>query len=540
MNATACARHRVAVLGGGISGLSLSWYLRVAAAAGSHTELVLVEGSDRVGGWIKSDVDSGHVFERGPRGFRPSGTGVQALRLIEEIGLAQHAVRPEDAAKNRFLYVDGRLQKMPSSAADVLLRMPNVLRRAIGDVLLEPTRPRGLWSDESIHDFVSRRFGAHVSEKIVGGMVSGIYAGDTRALSLRACFPRLWELERDHGSIVKGLLFPGKKTENVPGSVAAAADEQENPVAGITSNDSAFVREFSKAAQVSFTGGMEQLTRTLEERLREDSGVRIIKGDPVSKIFTYSTQGEVPLTNVPGTHHGASVVLDSGEVIECDHIFSTLPAPALSNALVSSLEDECHHEVGEPQISGHARLASGISQLLDNIDAVDVGVVNLAFSSVPEKLKIIPGFGYLVPSSENDRVLGVSFDSCIFPTQGDACVTPNHTIADSSIAEDKAFRVCVMIGGVHGRDVIDMTEEELLKEAKSGLSRHVGLNDADLGSIIAFKAGVMRQCIPQYRVGHNALVRDIEKALDSTNGLTTANQFGSALTVLGNSFYGNV
>ena len=312
-------------------------------------------------------------------------------------------------------------------------------------------------------------------------------------------------------------------------------------MAGVTRTDSAFVREFAKASQVSFGGGMQQLTDTLEQRLSEDGGVRIIKGDPVCEIGTHPA-GTTTTTGVGLTGAAASVRLASGEVIECDHIFSTLPAPALRSALLSSLEDRGNatssndHTTSQGATTGHAHMAATVSDLLDDIHAVDVGVVNLAFATVPKKLADIPGFGYLVPATENDRVLGVSFDSCIFPTQGTAAL---DATADVPVAGDDAFRVCVMIGGVHGRDVADMTEEELTLEAKSGLSRHVGLSDADLDTIVAAKAGVMQQCIPQYYVGHNALVRNIERALDPGQGPATHDPPSSAaLTVLGNSFYG--
>ena len=532
--------RRVAVLGGGVSGLTLSWYLRRAARGvgrlvanrgsgggggddadeASELEVVLIEGGQRLGGWIRSDTDQGHVFERGPRGFRPNGTGVQVLRLIEELGMAEEALMPEDDAKHRFLFVDGELQKMPSSIADMAFRMPSVLRSAIKGVLQEPSKPRGLWADESIHGFISRRFGTHVAEKIVSGMVSGIYAGDTRSLSLRACFPRLWQLEHEHGSIVKGLVFPGKKKVKGGDGHSPSGDDIEDPTKGVVCTDSNFVREYSKASQVSFSGGMEQLTITLEKHLSEDKCVEILKGDPVSEIITLNNDGDKKIGEAREGHARAIVRTSSGKCIECDEVFSTLPAEGLRAALLPSLKQHSSEESCDEE---HTRMAQKVCDLIEDIQSVDVGVVNLAFDRVPEKMAEIRGFGYLVPASEDEHILGVSFDSCIFPSQ--------DTVRVSS---KDAFRVCVMIGGVHGADVSTMSEGELTEEAKNALVRHIGISKSDLDSIVASKAGVMHKCIPQYNVGHNALVRNMEQALHNAQKKNSK----IPLTILGNSFYG--
>ncbi len=556
---------RVAVLGGGVSGLTLAWYLRARArdalaaaralagtrgtsAAAAHPgggggggrdalrelldlEVVVVERAPRLGGWVQS-VDGGpssgnggggggdgaspgsrgHVFERGPRGFRPSGTGLQTLRLVEALGLADAAVRPEDAAKHRFLYVDGALQKMPAGLAD-LARMPPVLRESLRGIVGEPFRPRGLWADESIHDFVSRRFSPHVAEKLVGAMVSGIYAGDPKELSVRSCLPRLWDWELDAGSVLKGAFGVGGAKNSRGGGVGGAGAARRVDV--VHDDDSEFVRTFSKASQVSFQHGMEQLTRTLADALDRDPAVRIVTGQGAAEIGT----GAEGAGGALSTPQGMYVSLDDGETLECDHVFSTLPAPALRAALQRGRSG--------PGAGGDDGLDT-VCDLLGDIHAVDVGVVNLAFEGPEDPIKR-EGFGYLIPSSEGERILGVSFDSCIFPGQsvpGRGAPDGTNGSSDNKVVET---RVCVMIGGVHGRDVASMDESALLDEARSALSRQLGMSDAALATEVSSCAGVMRECIPQYRVGHGELVRQVELELQREM---------PGLTVLGTPFYG--
>jgi hypothetical protein len=122
-----------------------------------------------------------------------------------------------------------------------VLRMPSVLKEALRGIVHEPFVPRGLWSDETVHSFVSRRFGDHAATRVFGGMVSGIYAGDIHRLSMKSCFPKLWNWERDHGSVLKGMF--SKSSPN------------QDPFQGVVAEDSPFVQSYATAAQVSFKHG---------------------------------------------------------------------------------------------------------------------------------------------------------------------------------------------------------------------------------------------------------------------------------------------
>ena len=505
------------ILGGGISGLSLAYFLRQRIASTLkqsisllsttsidkeqinqllNATITIIESKPRVGGWIETNDQHGHVFERGPRGFRPNGNGVEILRLAEDLGLSNAAVKTSTESKHRFLYVEGQLQQMPAGLSD-LLQLPSVLRGAIQGILREPFQPKGLWSDETIDSFVTRRFGKHVARNIVGGMVSGIYGGDITKLSIKSCFPRLYDLENEHGSIIKGML---KKTKpNI------------DPFQGPIESDSSFIHEYSKAAQVSFIHGLEQLTTTLEKELLKDENVTIVRGDEVVGVCNNGSESD------KGDVH---VTLQSGTVIKSDHIFSTLPSKALSTILqeqTNIVSDQVIH-------------------ILNEMETCDIGIVNMAFND--ESFIKKPGFGYLIPGSENEKVLGVSFDSCIFPEQTPSSSSDvnkknknkNENENENENEKEKGSVVCVMVGGVNCLNVKDMNKDELLEEAKTALSKHLQLDRKDIDAKLKSNViGIVNECIPQYRVGHSANVKILEKEFKKDL---------PELTILGTPFYG--
>ncbi|XP_057384148.1 protoporphyrinogen oxidase isoform X3 [Balaenoptera acutorostrata] len=155
----------VVVLGGGISGLAASYHL---SRAPCPPKVVLVEGSERLGGWIRSvRGPDGAVFELGPRGIRPAGVlGARTLLMVSELGLDSEVlpVRGDHAAaQNRFLYVGGALHALPSGIRGLLRPSPPFSKPLFWAGLKELTTPRGKDPDETVHSFTERRLGPEVS-----------------------------------------------------------------------------------------------------------------------------------------------------------------------------------------------------------------------------------------------------------------------------------------------------------------------------------------------------------------------------------------
>ncbi|ELK16373.1 Protoporphyrinogen oxidase [Pteropus alecto] len=227
----------VVVLGGGISGLAASYYL---SRAPCPPKVVLVEGSEHLGGWIRSlRGPDGAVFELGPRGIRPAGAlGARTLLLlllcprtcgeqVSELGLDSEVlpVRGDHpAARNRFLYVGGALHALPSGFRGLLRPVPPFSKPLFWAGLKELTAPRGKDPDETVHSFAERRLGPEVASLAMDSLCRGVFAGDSRELSIRSCFPSLFQAEQSHGSVLLGLLLGAALGALLPAEASPLAE----------------------------------------------------------------------------------------------------------------------------------------------------------------------------------------------------------------------------------------------------------------------------------------------------------------------------
>lgn len=189
---------RTVVIGGGISGLSLGFALKHAG----HPVRVL-EASERAGGSISTVEKDGFLLECGPHGFLDVEPAMQAL--VDTLGLTSDLRPAEESAKRRYLFTGGKLRALPTSPpaflASDLLPWASKLR-----VLLEPFSLRGREPDESLARFARRHIGKRATELLIDAAQTGIYAGDVERLSASATFPKIVALEREHRSLVLGML----------------------------------------------------------------------------------------------------------------------------------------------------------------------------------------------------------------------------------------------------------------------------------------------------------------------------------------------
>jgi oxygen-dependent protoporphyrinogen oxidase len=231
----------IAVVGGGIAGLTAAFTLSAA-----H-DVTLFESEATAGGKIRSQQLDGFLFEWGPSGFLSNAQELNALAAELELTEAVIDARPE--AKNRFIFWDGKLHKLPSKPPEIFsmsLLSPMGKLRAFRELFV-PRRAAGDGDDESVYAFMARRFGTEVAERIGTPALLGVSGGDAANTSLAAIFPRLRELERERGSVIRGM-----------------------------------VRGSRTASQMrSFAGsGMQRLTDRLAERL----GDRVQFGTTVTRI----------------------------------------------------------------------------------------------------------------------------------------------------------------------------------------------------------------------------------------------------------------
>lgn len=187
------------VVGAGISGLTTAFRL-----ARGGMRVAVLEAAERVGGAIETAAQGAWRFELGPNTVVESDESVG--RLIRDSGLEGERIVAAPAAKRRYLYKGGRLVPLPANLAS-FFRSPLFPAAAKLRLLREPwvgRPPEG--TEESVAQFVRRRLGPAFLDDLVGPFVSGVYAGDPEQLSVRWAIPRLHELEREHGSLIRGMV----------------------------------------------------------------------------------------------------------------------------------------------------------------------------------------------------------------------------------------------------------------------------------------------------------------------------------------------
>lgn len=197
------------VVGGGPAGLAAAfWRRRIDPAA----RVVLLEGAERLGGHVRSERREGFLCEWGPQAVRPAAGWNE---LVAALDLDGSVVPADRDAGLRWIGTRGRLRPAPAGPLGFLAS--RVLRWSAKWRALRETRvPSGGRGDESVTEFVARRFGPELVP-LAGAMVRGIFAGDADELELRSAFPALAEIEREHGSILRGLKA---RRRSGPGSPA--------------------------------------------------------------------------------------------------------------------------------------------------------------------------------------------------------------------------------------------------------------------------------------------------------------------------------
>jgi oxygen-dependent protoporphyrinogen oxidase len=190
-------RRDAIVVGAGVSGLMAAWTLRRAGL-----DVAVLEAGERVGGSIRTLRRDGWLFELGPNTVleRPP-----LPEVLEELGIAEEALRVPLREKSRFVYRGGRLHPVPRGPGQLVGTRLFSWRAKLA-LLAEPWRRARAAGEETIAELVRRRLSPEWLETLVGPFVSGIYAGDPERLSARWTLGHLVELEARHGSLIRGLL----------------------------------------------------------------------------------------------------------------------------------------------------------------------------------------------------------------------------------------------------------------------------------------------------------------------------------------------
>jgi protoporphyrinogen/coproporphyrinogen III oxidase len=337
-------RQPTVVVGGGIAGLAAALRLR-----NEGRDFVLYEAAGRPGGVIRTVRRDGYLVDVGPNTLLPRPEALE--QLIGELDLGDARVWADASTSRRYVVRDGKPVPLPSSPRD-LVATPLLSTRAKLRLLREPFIRRGATDgDESLAAFVERRLGSEVLDYAVNPFVAGVFAGDPERLSARHAFPKMWGLERDHGSLIRGAVRGRKRG---PKMVATGT------------------RPFS------FRDGMQTLpdalVRALGEAVHVDSPVRSIRRTEVGYALDVERAGQV-------------------HEVFTDEVILAVPAHRLAAMLVAPPVDLAPvAAVTHPPVTV---LALGFRR-------EDVG-------------HPLDGFGVLVPGREPFRLLGALFSSTLFP-----------------------------------------------------------------------------------------------------------------------------
>lgn len=382
---------KILIIGGGISGLATAWLLRSKArAAGKELEITLLEKEERPGGKIRSIKAEGYTCEWGPNGFLDSKP--QTLDLCRKLGVEDNLHRSNDNARKRFIFSGGELHQLPDGAPAFLksrlISWPGKLRLA-----MEPTpfiSPPPVGVDETLAAFGRRRLGGEALDKLIAPMVSGIFAGDPETMSLVSCFPRIAELEREYGGLIRAMIMLAKKKkrDQAAGKVVSSA---AGPGGVLT----------------SFREGIQYLADAMATSLGD-----LVK--PGIAVTSVEKGADLPYL----------VKCSDGSEYGADQVIIASPAFAAAEML--------------------AGLDDGIAATLRRIPYASMTVICFGYSR-GQIGRSLDGFGYLIPKKEGLSTLGTLWDSSMFENRapegkvllrsmmGGACFPDYVTLSDDEV-----------------------------------------------------------------------------------------------------------
>ncbi|MCO5252129.1 MAG: protoporphyrinogen oxidase [Candidatus Kapabacteria bacterium] len=191
-------KYDVVVIGGGLTGLTLAYYLKKAGV-----RFLLLESNKRVGGVIQTITEDGFVFETGPN----SGiiSSIEAVELFDELKKDCNLEIANPNSNDRWIWKKGKWHSLPTTIpAGIKTKL-----FSLGDklkLLTEPFLPKGKNPDETVADLVLRRLGKSFLDYAVDPFISGIYAGNPYKLVTRHALPKLYNLEQNYGSFIRGAI----------------------------------------------------------------------------------------------------------------------------------------------------------------------------------------------------------------------------------------------------------------------------------------------------------------------------------------------
>ncbi|MCA9009372.1 MAG: protoporphyrinogen oxidase [Planctomycetaceae bacterium] len=468
---TAPMLRRVAVIGGGITGLAAAQRL---ASRSDNTHIVVFESSQRLGGIIRTETADGFLMELGPDSFITNKPG--AIQLCSEIGFRDQLI-PTDSRFRRSLVLrngkpvpvpDGFMLMAPTKPWAILttpiLSLAGRLR-LLCEVFVA-RRKQFDDDDESLASFVRRRFGQQALERLVQPLVGGIYTADPEKLSLKATLPRFVEMEQSHGSVIRATLAQQKQEHE---RAANGQDSSEE-----SSGSGARYGMFATAG-----GGLSDMVAALEQDLRRSGRVDFQLGVKVTGMSRTTDSGSQWMLQ-----------LQNQAAMSFDAVIVTLPTHSAARILEAAISQELQAALGRIEYASSAIVVSG-HQLSDFAHPMDA-------------------FGLVIPAIEGRRILAVSFSSRKFRDR----------------APEGQILLRTFVGGAMQPELLKQDDDTIVGIVNEELRSIFGMNAEPMFSeVIRYN-----HAMPQYNVGHLERVARITTLLKETPGLQLA---GSSYTGVG-------
>jgi oxygen-dependent protoporphyrinogen oxidase len=336
----------IIIIGAGLTGLTMAYYLKK-----SGRKVIVVEKERKAGGVIGTQSEDGFVFETGPN------TGVLSTPEIAGIFLDLNGTCDMDTAnpesKKRYILKNGKWQPLPSGFYSAVTTPLFTLKDKFR-ILGEPFRKPGDDPDETLAQLVKRRMGKSFLDYAVDPFISGIYAGDPATLVTRYALPKLYALEQNYGSFIRGAVLKAREPKSV---------EQKRATGEV----------------FSVKGGLENMINALVNELNDDS---IITGADNVAVEPIVPGYLVTFRNLNG----------KPEEIYAPQVVTTFGGTPLKRVL--------------PFIQG--------KHLIPVTSTKYAAVVQVVVGYKSWKGTPLDAFGGLIPSVEKRGVLGILFPSAIF------------------------------------------------------------------------------------------------------------------------------
>ncbi|EKP94049.1 protoporphyrinogen oxidase [Thermaerobacter subterraneus] len=538
------AAPRVAVVGGGIAGLAAALrLLELARGHGVALEVVLIEAGERLGGKVQTERAGSFVIEQGPDSLvasKPHG-----IQLARRLGLGEDLVGPGPAAGRTFIVREGRLQPMPEGFAlgvpvgaralwaSPLFSLSGKLRASLEPLI--PPRRDG--ADESVAAFLRRRLGRQVTERLAAPLLAGIASGDPERLSIRATFPQLVQLEREFGSLVRGMArqrraraAAARPAAAEAGSAtgtpaaAAAAGAQARPAGGGPGSAGAQAQAWTDDSQqgpepapewghapapergpapgpgrgqapdpgrgrapgpsrgpggrspfVTLRGGLGRLPQAAARRI-EELGGRIVTGAPVVALEPVFTRPDL------GTGSGTAAPSGTAEGTWGDRGRGGRAPGYRLTVRDGGAETVDAVVLAVPAWQAASLLEPFLADVAEQLAAIPykpTAVVALAYPE--ERAGLLEGSGFIVPPEERRFITACTWVSSKWPGT-----------APPGMALLRAF------AGRPGEDPLVLPDDELVARVRVDLAELAGVDgEPELVRVYRWP-----RAMPQYEVGH--------------------------------------